>query len=57
MSMEVFVSPIVSVYQVLALAIGLTAVTFIAAVLWLDYRLREAPLPPLPRKRRAASST
>jgi uncharacterized iron-regulated membrane protein len=44
MSMEVLVNPIVSVYQFLALGIGITAIAFIALLLWLDRTPKEVPV-------------
>ena len=42
--MQVLISPIVVVYQLLAFTIGITAVLFIALVLWLDRTPKETPL-------------
>jgi len=44
MSMEVIVNPVVMVYQFLALGIGLTAIAFIALMLWLDRTPKETPV-------------
>lgn len=51
MTMEVIVNPVVSVYQFLALGIGITSIAFIALLLWLDRTPKEAPLA-LPSKPR-----
>jgi hypothetical protein len=42
--MEVIVNPVVTVYQFLALAIGFTAITFIALTLWLDRTPKPLPV-------------
>ena len=49
-TMQVIINPVVTVYQVLALAIGVTAILFIAMVLWLDSKPKETPVA-LPSKR------
>ena len=42
--MEIIINPVVIVYQVLALAIGFTAITFIALMLWLDRAPKPLPV-------------
>lgn len=42
--MEVLVNPVVTVYQFLALAIGFTAIAFIALMLWLDRAPKPTPI-------------
>ncbi len=48
--MEIFVNPIVTVYQLLTIAIILTAVAFIALILFLDRQPIAEPIT-LPEKR------
>ncbi len=42
--MQVVINPIVTIYQLLALAIGFTAITFIALMLWLDRAPKPLPV-------------
>lgn len=51
MTMEVIINPVVIIYQLLAFTIGLTAIAFIALLLWLDRTPKELPvaLPGKPR--------
>lgn len=48
--MEIFVNPIVTVYQLLTIAISLTAIAFIALILFLDRQPIPEPVA-LPTKR------